>query len=77
VSGVCKMNNNFKLTPKTLTVIIKNIAPLIFEENPPTYRSVHIELTEDQRIKLGYVGTNCGNEIFEDVSQCFLEDLEQ
>lgn len=64
-----------KLPGNIITVIIRNDASVIFCESSPAYRSVRIELTEEQREKLTLkqVGVNCGHEIFETISQCFIE----
>jgi hypothetical protein len=65
-----------RLGPKTLRVIIRNDAPMIFCNDSPSYRSVEIELTQEQQKKLAlqYVGTNCGTQIFEDISKAFFDD---
>jgi hypothetical protein len=65
-----------RLGPKTLRVIIRNDAPMIFCNDSPSYRSVEIELTPLQRKKMAlqYVGTNCGTQIFEDISKAFFDD---
>jgi hypothetical protein len=65
-----------KLGPKTLRVIIRNDAPMIFCNDSPSYRSVEIELTPLQRKKMAlqYVGTNCGTQIFEGISKTFFDD---
>jgi hypothetical protein len=63
----------YKLSPKTLTLIIKDVSPLIYEEEPVQHRTVHIELTEDQRVRLECL--NNAN-LYEEISFCFLEDME-
>ena len=59
-----------------LTVIFRNDAPMILAGDTPSYRSIQIELTPDQVIKLHRkeVGSDRGNTLYEDYSKCFLED---
>lgn len=59
-----------------LTVIIRDDAALIHCGDMPTYRRVTLELTIDQIDKLTLHATakNGGRDIFESVSNCFLED---
>ena len=65
-----------KLPPKFLTVVIRNDAPLIFCDDSPSYRSVKVELTEEQRkaLALFYVGSSGRRAYFEEISKCFIED---
>jgi hypothetical protein len=65
-----------RLGPKTLRVIIRNDAPMIFCNDSPSYRSVEIELTQEQQNKLAlqYVGANCGRQLFENISKAFFDD---
>ena len=58
-----------------LTVIIRNISPLIFLQEPADHRSVRIDLTPEQCAKLKFqmTGINSGDEIYEAISSCFLE----
>jgi hypothetical protein len=60
---------------RKLTVIIRNDGPMIFCGDSPSYRSVQIELTQEQceAIKLHKVGTTCGQDIYEDISKVFIE----
>jgi len=61
---------------KTLTVIIRNDGPMIFCGDSPTYRSVSIELTPEQQeqIALRHIGTNHGNDQWEALSKCWIEE---
>lgn len=61
-----------------LTVIIRNDGPMIFCGDSPSYRSVQIELTPEQckAITCKKVGTNCGKDIYEDISKVFIEPEE-
>lgn len=65
--------------PHILTVIIRDPSPLVHFNDAPSYRSVRIELTRAQRdqIAVRHVAGQSGNEIFEEVSRCFLEPLEE
>lgn len=58
-----------------LTVIIRNDAPMHYAGDSPTYRSVKIELTEEQKKKIGlrWIGCQSVLDEFEEISQCFLE----
>jgi len=58
-----------------LTVIIRNPANFIFMQEPSTYRSVQIDLTQEQvdKLALEQVGTNCGVRVYEEIAQCFFE----
>jgi hypothetical protein len=58
-----------------LTVIIRNDGPMIFCGDSPSYRSVQIELTDEQqeKLKLKYIGQSGGREYTEQYSLCFLE----
>jgi DNA-directed RNA polymerase subunit RPC12/RpoP len=58
----------------SLTVVLRNPWPMHAYNDPPTHRSVSIELTPEQcaQIKLKFVGTVCGQKVFESVSQVFL-----
>lgn len=61
---------------KHLTVIIRNDAPMLFCGDSPTYRSVQVELTQEQqeKIKLRVVGTQGNLDLLESISSCFLEE---
>ncbi len=58
-----------------LTVIIRNPANFIFMQEPCTHRTVQIDLTSEQeeKLKMQKVGRNCGQDVYEEISQCFLE----
>ena len=58
-----------------LTVIIRDVSPVIFCNDHPAYRRVTFDLTEEQskKINLKVTGSNGGCEIKEEISQCFLE----
>ena len=51
-----------------LTVIIRNDAPLIHCGDSPTYRSIRIILTDEQRQKMVF-----DKQQYEAISQCFIE----
>ena len=59
-----------------LTVVIRDVMPLISMQEPVSHRTVTIELTPSQKeqLALRYRGTNCGQEVWEDISQCFMEE---
>jgi hypothetical protein len=65
-----------RLGPKTLRVIIRNDAPMVFCNDSPSYRSVEIELTPDQQAKLElqWCGSQCGTQIYESISNAFFDD---
>lgn len=58
-----------------LTVILRDDSPMIFCNSLPTYRSVQIELTKEQclAIEPRHIGIDCGKDIFEEISQAFIE----
>lgn len=58
-----------------LTVLIRDITPLIHLNEPVSHRRVTIELTaeQQQQLKLEKVGHSLGNDIFEDYGTCLLE----
>ena len=66
---------NDKMPGGQLTVIIRNDGPLIFAGDTPSFRSVKIALTPEQREKLAlhWSGTSAGREIHESISHCFIE----
>lgn len=69
--------NDFKdrLPNKWLTVIIRDDNPMIHCQDSPSYRSVLIELTDEQvqKMALRCNGMSGGNPIYETVSKCFIE----
>ena len=74
-----KMSNKVKIPGSRLTVVIRDDTPLIFCGDSPSYRSVTVELTQEQRaqIALRYRGASGATEIFEEISKCFIEPEEQ
>jgi hypothetical protein len=62
--------------PKSLRVIIRNDAPMIFCNDSPSYRSVEIELTPDQQAKLAlqWCGSQGGTRLYESISNAFFDD---
>ena len=58
-----------------LTVIIRDISPFIFMQEPVSHRTVHIELTPEQEKLLAFqvTGKNNGEDVVEDISACFIE----
>ena len=61
-----------------LTVILRNDSPLLFCGDSPSYRSITIELTDEQKdlLKLRETGINCGQTVHESISKCFIEENE-
>ena len=61
---------------KILRVIIRDDSPLIHCDDHPSYRSVGVELTDDQldAIKLRWAGSSRGNDHYESISKCFIEE---
>jgi len=59
----------------TLTVVIRDDAPMLHAGDSPSYRSVRIALTDEQigKIKLAWSHSSGGNHYYEQVSKCFLE----
>ena len=62
---------------RTLTVIIRNDSPWVNCNSAPTYRSVHVELTQEQIDKLALNWAwSCGDtRHYEEVAQCFIEPV--
>lgn len=58
-----------------LTVIIRDISPLMFMQEPVTHRAVQIMLTPEQESQLCLKVTGCNNgaDITEEISSCFIE----
>lgn len=58
-----------------LTVIIRDDSPLIFCDDFPVYRSVTINLTDDQiqKLKLRWIGERNRENFYETISECFIE----
>ena len=68
-------NLSYKLPGSLLTVIIRDDGPLVHAGDTPSFRSVRITLTPNQlqKLKLGHAGTVNGVDIYESISQCFIE----
>jgi len=73
-----KKSNAYSFPSNKLTVIIRDDSPLIFTDSPPAFRSVQIELTEEQVIALmlKHTGTSGATQYFETIAQCFIEPNE-
>lgn len=58
-----------------LTVIIRNDGPMIHCGDSPSYRSVQIELTDEQvrKLELRCTGSTAGSPEYEEISKCFIE----
>ena len=67
------------LPSQTLTVIIRDDGPFVHMQEPCTYRTVHIELTDNQLEKLKLLNTYqvCGTDGYESICKCFLEEIER
>lgn len=61
---------------KHLTVIIRNDGPMMLCGDSPSYRSVRVELTEEQQQKIARrrIGTQGDKALYEAISHCFIED---
>ena len=59
-----------KIPNVVLTVIIADDQPLVIFGDPPTHRSVRLELTEEQKKALTLDAKH------ERISHCFLEDVD-
>ncbi len=64
-----------KMSGRILTVILRNDGPLIHCNDSPSYRSVQIELTDEQWEKISpkRLGTLDGKPFYECLSKCFIE----
>lgn len=69
------MDENQKLPPDTMTVIIRDDSPLIFCQDAPSYRSVRIKLTPVQReaLMLKSNGVSGGSRVWEEISRVIIE----
>ena len=58
-----------------LTVILRNDSPMIHCGDSPSYRSVQIELTHEQCIKIApqKTGLSGGKDEYESISKAFIE----
>ena len=64
-----------KLPTGTLTVIIRNDAPLIHCGDTPSYKSVRIQLTDEQRRQLTLRETSTSGQTtyYEEISRIIME----
>lgn len=64
-----------KIPSGRLTVIIRDDSPAYFTGDTPAYRSVRIQLTEQQRaqIALRPAWTNRNDTVYEVISKCIME----
>lgn len=64
-----------KLPGDTLTVVIRDDAPLAMCDGSPTYRSVQIKLTKEQRQEIALNATYqvAGKNYYERIERCFIE----
>ena len=64
-----------RLPPTQITVVIRDDNPMIHCQDSPTYRSVRITLSDEQRnmIALHCMGLSGGTPIYEVISKCFFE----
>jgi hypothetical protein len=62
---------------KKLVVVIRNDAPMLICGDSPTYRHIVIPLTkeQDEALEMLKVGVNCGQDIHEKISKCFIEEV--
>lgn len=60
---------------RTVTFVIRDDSPFFHMQEPPTKRTVRIQLTNDQlsQLSLYRTGKIDGKTTYETVSQCFLE----
>lgn len=59
----------------TLTVVLRNDAPLIHCNDSPSFRSVRVELTPEQiqALQLQWTHGSGNADFYENVSKCFIE----
>ena len=67
-----------RLPGTTLTFILRDDGPMIHCQDAPSYRSVKIALTDEQRqlLALHCTGMTGGTPIYECISKCFVEPEE-
>jgi len=67
-----------KLSGKTLTVIFRNDSPMWQCGDSPSYRRITIPITEEQQqvLKLRWVGKIGNDDLYEDISKCFIDEPE-
>ena len=58
-----------------LNIIVRDISPFIFMQEPVEHRLVVVELTEEQEkaIALRKTGHSNGQDYYEEISNCFLD----
>ena len=68
-----------KVPGKKLTVIIRDDSPMFHCGDNSSYRRVTIDFTEDQleQLKLRATTKSMGKSVFEVVSKCFIELIEE
>lgn len=61
--------------PDTLTVVLYNDAMTRCFGEPASHRTIHLKLTDEQRqaLRLEWVGFECGQNVHEGISMCYLE----
>ncbi len=59
-----------------ITFILRDDGPFCCMQEPPRYRSVHIELTPEQceKLRLRETHTIAGKQFYETVSLCFVDE---
>lgn len=64
-----------KIPGRTLTVVIRDDSPMIHCGDSPAYRSVQLELTDEQLARIGLKWTYSSGSIdyYEEISRCFIE----
>jgi len=67
------MEDNGRCAMKVLTVVLRNNSPMLYAGDPPTHRTIHVPLTDQQlqMIEPLKVGHNCGTDVFEEIAMCF------
>ena len=69
------MDKSQKLPPDTMTVIIRDDIPLVCCGDSPSYRSVRVKLTQEQReaLMLHSNGVDRGVAVWEEISRVIIE----
>ena len=64
-----------KIPGRILTVVIRDDSPMIHCGDSPAYRSVQLELTDEQlaRIGLKWTYSSGASDYYEEISRCFIE----
>lgn len=67
-----------KLPSDTLTVIFRDDSPMIHCGDSPSYRTVSVKLTDEQReaLSLRFLFSNGANHFWEDISRAIIEPEE-